>query len=65
MDVNDCRPIFVEPRASQTYSVQENSKVGSFVAAVTATDPDDGVGGQISYTIQKSDISGWLHFCDL
>uniref|UniRef100_H3BE22 Cadherin EGF LAG seven-pass G-type receptor 3 n=1 Tax=Latimeria chalumnae TaxID=7897 RepID=H3BE22_LATCH len=53
-DVNDNAPIF--PADDFEVLVKENSIVGSVVAQVTASDPDEGTNAQIMYQIVEGNI---------
>lgn len=60
LDVNDNAPTFEHPAYSAV--VPENAAVGAFVANVTATDPDEGPGGDIRYEwFNEGDANGLLH----
>lgn len=54
MDVNDNAPVF--PADDFEVRVKENSAVGSVVAQITATDPDEGSNAQIMYQIVEGNI---------
>uniref|UniRef100_A0A8C1QX35 Cadherin, EGF LAG seven-pass G-type receptor 3 n=1 Tax=Cyprinus carpio TaxID=7962 RepID=A0A8C1QX35_CYPCA len=54
MDVNDNAPVF--PADDFEVLVKENSAVGSVVAQITATDPDEGSNAQIMYQIVEGNI---------
>uniref|UniRef100_A0A673G5N3 Cadherin EGF LAG seven-pass G-type receptor 3-like n=1 Tax=Sinocyclocheilus rhinocerous TaxID=307959 RepID=A0A673G5N3_9TELE len=54
MDVNDNAPVF--PADDFEVLVKENSAVGSIVAQITATDPDEGPNAQIMYQIVEGNI---------
>uniref|UniRef100_A0A673HI78 Cadherin EGF LAG seven-pass G-type receptor 3-like n=1 Tax=Sinocyclocheilus rhinocerous TaxID=307959 RepID=A0A673HI78_9TELE len=54
MDVNDNAPVF--PADDFEVLVKENSAVGSVVAQITATDPDEGPNAQIMYQIVEGNI---------
>ncbi|XP_030641031.1 cadherin EGF LAG seven-pass G-type receptor 3 [Chanos chanos] len=54
MDVNDNAPVF--PADDFEVLVKENSAVGSVVAQITATDPDEGANAQIMYQIVEGNI---------
>uniref|UniRef100_A0A8C1LCV4 Cadherin, EGF LAG seven-pass G-type receptor 3 n=1 Tax=Cyprinus carpio TaxID=7962 RepID=A0A8C1LCV4_CYPCA len=54
MDVNDNAPVF--PADDFEVLVKENSAVGSIVAQITATDPDEGSNAQIMYQIVEGNI---------
>lgn len=59
LDVNDNAPTFMH----KTYSavIPENSEVSTFVANITATDPDEGPGGEIRYELlNEGDANGLL-----
>ena len=53
-DVNDNAPVF--PADDFEVLVKENSAVGSVVAQITATDPDEGPNAQIMYQIVEGNI---------
>uniref|UniRef100_H3D3A2 Cadherin EGF LAG seven-pass G-type receptor 3 n=1 Tax=Tetraodon nigroviridis TaxID=99883 RepID=H3D3A2_TETNG len=54
LDVNDKAPVF--PADDFEVLVKENSAVGSVVAQITATDPDEGANAQIMYQIVEGNI---------
>lgn len=54
-DVNDCDPTFVED--VYRVNINENVPIGSRVAAVRATDCDEGDNALLRYTIQQGDIA--------
>ncbi|XP_034551138.1 cadherin EGF LAG seven-pass G-type receptor 3 [Notolabrus celidotus] len=54
LDVNDNAPVF--PADDFEVLVKENSAVGSVVAQITATDPDEGSNAQIMYQIVEGNI---------
>ncbi|KAM9785655.1 LOW QUALITY PROTEIN: cadherin EGF LAG seven-pass G-type receptor 3 [Neosynchiropus ocellatus] len=54
LDVNDNAPVF--PADDFEVLVKENSAVGSVVAQITATDPDEGPNAQIMYQIVEGNI---------
>uniref|UniRef100_A0A8C5DB83 Cadherin, EGF LAG seven-pass G-type receptor 3 n=1 Tax=Gouania willdenowi TaxID=441366 RepID=A0A8C5DB83_GOUWI len=54
LDVNDNAPVF--PADDFEVLVKENSAVGSVVAQITATDPDEGANAQIMYQIVEGNI---------
>ncbi|KAM8829797.1 cadherin EGF LAG seven-pass G-type receptor 3 isoform 2-T2 [Synchiropus picturatus] len=54
LDVNDNAPVF--PADDFEVMVKENSAVGSVVAQITATDPDEGPNAQIMYQIVEGNI---------
>lgn len=59
MDVNDNAPQFLHPSYSAV--IPENSNVSTFVANVTARDPDEGLGGEIRYEfLNEGDANGLL-----
>lgn len=53
-DVNDNAPVF--DRDELYIDVNENSPVGSVVARITATDPDEGTNAQIMYQIVEGNV---------
>ncbi|RWS31489.1 cadherin-23-like protein [Leptotrombidium deliense] len=52
-DINDNPPKFSEKKYESI--IPENIAIGSKVGSVAATDPDEGVNGQIQYEIQNSE----------
>uniref|UniRef100_A0A7N6C234 Cadherin EGF LAG seven-pass G-type receptor 1a n=1 Tax=Anabas testudineus TaxID=64144 RepID=A0A7N6C234_ANATE len=53
-DINDNAPVFEKDELF--IDVEENSPVGSVVARITATDPDEGTNAQIMYQIVEGNI---------
>ncbi|KAL2093590.1 hypothetical protein ACEWY4_010902 [Coilia grayii] len=53
-DINDNAPVF--EKDEMFIFVEENSAVGSTVARITATDPDEGTNAQILYQIVEGNI---------
>uniref|UniRef100_A0A3Q1F1Z1 Cadherin EGF LAG seven-pass G-type receptor 1 n=1 Tax=Acanthochromis polyacanthus TaxID=80966 RepID=A0A3Q1F1Z1_9TELE len=53
-DINDNAPVFEKDELF--IEVKENSPVGSVVAQITATDPDEGTNAQIMYQIVEGNI---------
>ncbi|KAJ1126492.1 hypothetical protein NDU88_004899 [Pleurodeles waltl] len=53
-DINDHSPIFAD--TGYKLSVKENSPNGTLVGTVTATDPDSGIFGQITYWLLPESI---------
>ncbi|XP_075397846.1 protocadherin gamma-B2 isoform X22 [Tenrec ecaudatus] len=53
-DVNDNTPVF--PQTSYVVHVAENNPPGASIAQVSASDPDLGPNGQVSYSIVASDL---------
>ncbi|XP_023559796.1 protocadherin gamma-B5 isoform X13 [Octodon degus] len=53
-DINDNAPVFQQ--ASYTVHVAENNPPGASIAQVSASDPDLGPNGQVSYSIVASDL---------
>ncbi|KAF7668280.1 hypothetical protein LDENG_00021540 [Lucifuga dentata] len=53
-DINDNAPVFEKDELF--IDVKENSPVGSVVAQITATDPDEGTNAQIMYQIVEGNI---------
>ncbi|XP_072854463.2 protocadherin gamma-A6-like isoform X15 [Pogona vitticeps] len=49
LDANDNAPVFSQ--AFYELSVEENIPIGSHVVTITATDPDDGINGEIKYSL--------------
>uniref|UniRef100_A0A7N8WLB3 Cadherin EGF LAG seven-pass G-type receptor 1a n=1 Tax=Mastacembelus armatus TaxID=205130 RepID=A0A7N8WLB3_9TELE len=54
LDINDNAPVFEKDELF--IDVEENSPVGSVVARITATDPDEGTNAQIMYQIVEGNI---------
>nr|XP_055033298.1 protocadherin alpha-3-like isoform X8 [Misgurnus anguillicaudatus] len=52
LDVNDNRPVC--SRDTYTVVLQENSPLGFVVASVNASDPDEGVNGEVEYTYGRN-----------
>ncbi|NXH61788.1 PCDGA protein, partial [Rhabdornis inornatus] len=52
LDVNDNAPVFSQ--AEYTVRVPEDVPVGSVLVTVTATDSDEGLNGQVKYSLKKS-----------
>ncbi|XP_060103362.1 protocadherin Fat 4 [Heteronotia binoei] len=55
LDVNDNSPIFYP--VQYFAHIQENEPAGSYVATVSASDPDLGVNGTVKYSISAGDTS--------
>lgn len=53
-DINDNAPVFEKDELF--IDIEENSPVGSVVARITATDPDEGTNAQIMYQIVEGNI---------
>ena len=49
MDINDHNPIFLKD--IYTFTVQENLAINSLIGQLSAFDSDEGMNGQISYSI--------------
>lgn len=60
LDVNDNAPQF--GKRSYSTVIPENMAVGSSVLAVTASDPDEGAGAEVSYElVDQGEASGeWI-----
>ncbi|XP_071083901.1 cadherin-23-like [Haliotis cracherodii] len=56
LDENDNDPVF--PTSTLNFKVVENSPAGLVVATLTATDPDEGTNGQMTYSIPTSYVAG-------
>lgn len=54
LDINDNAPVFEKDELF--IFVEENSAVGSTVARITATDPDEGTNAQIMYQIVEGNV---------
>ncbi|NXC23610.1 PCDG2 protein, partial [Campylorhamphus procurvoides] len=52
LDANDNAPVFSQ--AEYTVRVPEDVPAGSTLVTVTATDPDEGLNGQVKYSIKKA-----------
>ncbi|XP_033877229.3 protocadherin gamma-A11-like, partial [Acipenser ruthenus] len=52
LDINDNAPVFTQPVYEVT--LIENSPIGTLVVTVNATDIDDGVNGEITYTFKHN-----------
>ncbi|KAG8226847.1 hypothetical protein J437_LFUL004088 [Ladona fulva] len=57
-DINDHEPVFEKSEYSAVLS--ESAPVGTFVAAIHATDEDSGVNSHIYYAIEAGDDQGWF-----
>ncbi|XP_062839712.1 protocadherin Fat 4 [Anolis carolinensis] len=55
LDVNDNSPLFYP--VQYFAHIQENEPAGSYVATVSASDPDLGINGTVRYTISAGDTS--------
>ncbi|XP_076996135.1 protocadherin-18 isoform X2 [Tamandua tetradactyla] len=55
-DINDNPPHF--QRTRYEFAISENNSPGAYITTVTATDPDSGENGQVTYTILESFILG-------
>ena len=53
-DVNDNAPQFVTPHFHVT--IQENMRVGQTFSRVQANDDDDGINGQLTYKLMRTDV---------
>ncbi|XP_067684509.1 protocadherin Fat 4-like [Haliotis asinina] len=56
LDENDNDPVF--PTSTMNIKVVENSPAGLVVSTITATDPDEGTNGQVTYSIPTSYVAG-------
>ncbi|CAL8315892.1 unnamed protein product [Gadus morhua 'NCC'] len=57
LDENDCSPVF---QVNQMGSVNESSPAGTIVMRVTATDADEGINSEISYSIVDASSSMFI-----
>ncbi|XP_032192315.1 protocadherin gamma-A5 isoform X44 [Mustela erminea] len=53
LDANDNAPLFT--RSEYTVSVPENIPVGTQVLTLTATDPDEGINGELTYSFRNEE----------
>ncbi|XP_037658047.1 protocadherin gamma-A5 isoform X12 [Choloepus didactylus] len=53
LDVNDNAPLFTRPE--YRVSVPENIPVGTQLLTLTATDPDEGINGKLTYSFRNED----------
>ncbi|XP_076994254.1 protocadherin gamma-A5-like [Tamandua tetradactyla] len=53
LDANDNAPLF--PRPQYSVSVPENAPVGTQLLTLTATDPDEGINGKLTYSFRNED----------
>ncbi|TRY71400.1 hypothetical protein DNTS_003451 [Danionella cerebrum] len=58
MDVNDNRPVFTKPLYKA--KVMENTKPGSKIISVSASDLDEGINGEIEYSFHGNTDETWL-----
>ncbi|XP_051514053.1 protocadherin alpha-2-like [Myxocyprinus asiaticus] len=58
LDVNDNRPVF--SRESYSATLRENAPLGTIVITINATDLDDGINGEIEYTLGEN-LDGKIH----
>ncbi|XP_039246392.1 protocadherin gamma-A12-like [Pipra filicauda] len=64
LDANDNAPVFSQ--AEYTVRVPEDVPVGSVLVTVTATDPDEGLNGDVKYTFHKiSDRASELFYLNI
>lgn len=56
LDENDNNPIFLTNNTN--FSIKENSKIGTKIATITATDVDSGDFGKITYILEKISSQG-------
>uniref|UniRef100_A0A8B9JFT6 Protocadherin alpha subfamily C, 2 n=1 Tax=Astyanax mexicanus TaxID=7994 RepID=A0A8B9JFT6_ASTMX len=59
LDINDNNPVFSKPLYK--VKIKENAPFGTKILTVTATDPDDGVNGDIVYTLEEQDGNSASH----
>ncbi|XP_053572154.1 LOW QUALITY PROTEIN: protocadherin gamma-C5-like [Bombina bombina] len=55
-DINDNRPAFLQPVYNAF--INENNEPGHLLCTVSATDPDEGVNSDVSYSVVESQIDG-------
>ncbi|XP_056626381.1 protocadherin alpha-2-like [Triplophysa dalaica] len=58
LDINDNRPTFI--RDSYSATLQENALLGTVVITINATDLDDGLNGEIEYSLGEN-VNGKVH----
>ncbi|XP_066524884.1 protocadherin alpha-3-like [Hoplias malabaricus] len=54
-DINDNRPVFTQE--TYTVTLNENAPIGTVVATVNASDADEGINGELVYTLRRSSQS--------
>ncbi|XP_069755127.1 cadherin-related family member 2-like [Narcine bancroftii] len=54
LDINDYNPEF--PSHTYELTVKEHARVGTIIATITATDPDEGIFGEITYSLLPQSI---------
>ncbi|XP_059167191.1 cadherin EGF LAG seven-pass G-type receptor 2-like [Physella acuta] len=59
-DINDNNPVFTP--AYYTFNISENSLVNTFVGAVNATDADEGLNSELSYSFDSFYVGKSSHF---
>ncbi|KAM9064760.1 protocadherin gamma-A12 isoform X3 [Sarcophilus harrisii] len=61
LDINDNPPVF--PQSEYSVSVPENVPKGTLLLTVNATDPDEGVNGEVTYSVRyfKDEASEIFH----
>ncbi|NWZ42568.1 PCDG7 protein, partial [Brachypodius atriceps] len=62
LDANDNAPVFSQ--AEYTVRVAEDVPVGSVLVTVTATDADEGLNGQVKYSLKKKKSSSQIFHLD-
>ncbi|NWY91319.1 PCDGA protein, partial [Loxia curvirostra] len=62
LDANDNAPVFSQ--AEYTVRVPEDVPVGSVLVTVTATDADEGLNGQVKYSLKKKRTSSQIFHLD-
>ncbi|XP_070545455.1 LOW QUALITY PROTEIN: cadherin-23-like [Ptychodera flava] len=64
VDVNDRKPVFINPRSNQTLSIPENRPPGYFITQVIAEDGDLGDNGAVHYGFfeTEGENQDWKNF---
>ncbi|XP_036604454.1 protocadherin gamma-A4-like [Trichosurus vulpecula] len=65
LDINDNPPVF--PQSEYSVSIPENVPKGTLLLTVNATDPDEGVNGEVTYSVRyfKDEASEIFHLDSL